>query len=91
MKTYDIDCFELTQPDGGGMYEEHIAYVVTENVAKEWKGKSTGWPRNYRKYKKTIIVFESLTEMEEHSKSEFRKATLAKLNAAEKEALGLGD
>jgi len=89
MKTFEIDCFELTQPDGCGMYEEHVAYVATEKIAKEWQGDKQGWPRNYRKYKKTIVVFESIDEMSENSIKELKKLALAKLSPAEKELLGL--
>lgn len=89
MRIYEIECFELTQPDGGGMREEHIAYVSTEEVAKKWVSEKKGWPRNYHSYSKLIVVFDSLKEMEEQSDENVRVEALAKLTAREKKVLGL--
>jgi hypothetical protein len=91
MKTFNINCFELTQPDGVGQSDVHIAYVAIEKVAKEWESKQTTWPRNYRKFKKFFMVFESIDEMESHSKESLRKQALSKLTDIDKEVLGLGE
>lgn len=88
MKQFIMDCFEVTEADGGGMHSNHVAYVSSKEVANQLVEKSKGW-RSASPYKKVITVFDTMEELEANSKSNLRKSALAKLTAAEKEALGL--
>lgn len=88
MKQFEIDCFEVTESDGGGMHSNHLCYVGSLALAEAVVNKSKGW-RSHHPYKKVITIFDSEEEIEANSKSNLRKAGLAKLTAAEKEALGL--
>lgn len=88
MKTFEMDCFEITESDGCGVRSNHLAFVSTEAVAKTITDRSKGW-RSYAKYKKLIVVFDSADEFDDNTKNALRKSAMAKLTSAEKEALGL--
>ena len=88
MKQFIMDCFEVTESDGGGMYSNHVAYVSTRTLADQLVEQSKGW-RSATPYKKIITIFDTLEEIEANSKANLRKSGLAKLSAAEREALGL--
>ena len=82
-----MDCFEVRETDGGGMSSNHIMYCATQALADKVAGQSC-W-RNVVPYKKTIRIFVTMEEIEEHSVQNLRKSALAKLTTAEREALGL--
>ena len=88
MKQYEIDCYEVTESDGGGMFSNHLAYVSSQALADQLVAKSKGW-RSASKYTKLITIFDTMEEIEANSKSNLRKSALAKLTMLEKEALGL--
>ena len=88
MKQFEMDCYEVTESDDGGMRNNHVAFVATIELADKIVDKSKGW-RSHSKYKKLITIFDTIEEVDANSKSALRKAGLAKLSAAEKEALGL--
>lgn len=88
MKQYEMDCYEVREADGGGMHDNHLCYVSSEALAKKVSDRSKGY-RNHREYKKLITIFDTIEEVDANSKANLRKAGLAKLSAAEKEALGL--
>lgn len=88
MKIFEMDCFEVRETDSGGMHSNHIMYCSTQTLADKIAARSKGW-RNVTAYKKTIKVFDTMEEIEEHSVANLRKSALAKLTAAEKEALGV--
>lgn len=88
MKTFEMDCFEVRETDGGGMSSNHIMYCATQALADKVAGRSKGW-RNVVPYKKTIRIFVTMEEIEEHSVQALRKSALSKLTAAEREALGV--
>ena len=88
MKQFEMDCFEVREADGGGMSDNHVCYVSSAVLAEKITAKSKGY-RTYRKYTKLHTIFDTEEEIEANSKSALRKAGLAKLSAAEKEALGL--
>lgn len=88
MKQFEMDCYEVSESDGGGMHSNHVAYVSTAELADELVKKSQGW-RSVRPYTKVITIFDTMEEIEANSKANLRKTGLAKLTAAEKQALGL--
>lgn len=88
MKQYEIDCYEVSETDGGGMHSNHIAYVSNKTLADELVAKSKGW-RSHSKYKKLITVFDTMEEINANSKANLRNSALSKLTNLEKEALGL--
>ena len=88
MKQFEIDCYEVTESDGGGMHSNHIAYVSNKELADKLVSKSKGW-RNTSKYTKLITIFDTMEEVEANSKANLRKSALAKLSNLEKEALGI--
>lgn len=88
MKQFVMDCFEVTEADGGGMHSNHVAYVSNKELADQLVDKSAGW-RSVNPYKKVITVFDTMEEIEANSKANLRKSALAKLTAAEREALGV--
>lgn len=88
MKQFVMDCFEVTESDGGGMYSNHVAYVSTQALADCLVEKSNGW-RSARPYKKLITIFDTIEEIEKNSKENLRKSGLSKLSAAERDALGI--
>jgi len=88
MKQFEIDCYEVTESDGGGMHSNHIAYVSNKELADKLVSKSKGW-RNMSKYTKLITIFDTMEEVEANSKANLRKSALAKLSNLEKEALGI--
>ncbi len=90
MKTFKLICFEITTPDGGGMYNEHVAFVATKEMAEViCKQKPGDWPMNYSEKSFNIKVFENLTEMKSEKLKEKKEAALAKLSDEEKKLLGL--
>lgn len=90
MKIIEIDCWEVTQPDGGGMREERVALVSSEDVAKAFVAKhNNGWPCSYRKYEKEFVIFDMYAEIAAYNETTERNAALAKLTARERKLLGL--
>ena len=88
MKQFEMDCFEITEADGGGMHSNHVAYVSSQSLADQLVAKSKGW-RHCSVYRKVITIFDTMEEIEANSKANLRKSGLAKLSAAEREALGV--
>jgi len=88
MKQFEMDCYEVTETDGGGMHSNHVCFVSSLALAQKLVDKSKGW-RSKNHYRKTITIFDTEEEIEANSKENLRKSGLAKLSAAEKEALGL--
>jgi hypothetical protein len=88
MKQFEIDCYEVTEADGGGMHSNHVAYVGNKALAEAMVAKSPNW-RNMSKYTKLITIFDTMEEVEANSKANLRKSALAKLTNLEKEALGI--
>ena len=88
MKQFEMDCYEVTESDGGGMHSSHLCYVSTLALANEVAAQSGGW-RTASKYTKLITIFDTMEEIEANSKANLRKSALAKLTNLEKEALGL--
>ncbi len=93
MKTIVIDCFELTQPDGAGQYDEHVGFVSSEKEAINWQCSSKSWPGNYKRYQKTITIYDSLEEMIDNSPPKVKARAIEKAKKAltpqELEALGI--
>jgi hypothetical protein len=88
MKIFEMDCYEVRETDGGGMRTDHIMYCSTRTLAEEVANHVKGW-RSVNAYKKTIKVFDTIEEVDENSVANLRKSAIAKLTAAEREALGL--
>lgn len=89
MKVITIDCFELLVPDGGGISENRVGLVATEELAKQWVSQASGWPRYHRRLSERIVVFDSLQELEENSIEKRRAKALAKLDADDIKVLGI--
>ena len=87
MKTYEINCYEVVEADGGGVRSNHLCFVSNKELAETVKAKSPNW-RSYSEYKRLITVFDTEEEINANTKEALRKSALAKLTAAEKNALG---
>ena len=86
MKVLEFECFEISETDGGGMYDKHVRYVSTKELAEKiCKGKVF---LSYRPAKQKLVLFDSLEEIEAYDREELRKNALAKLTEAEREVLG---
>lgn len=91
MREITIDCYEITEPDGGGVRDVHLMYVGDVCTAKhicDTLKAQTNWGKNYKPFKKTFRIFDSFEDYEQNNVSEAKKRALSKLTAAEKAALG---
>jgi len=86
MKTFEMDCFEVTESYDRD--SRHFSFVSSRSLAESLVGKSKGY-RSIREYKKTITIFDTMEEIEENSVSNIRKVALAKLTSKEREVHGL--
>lgn len=90
MKTIEVDCFEITQPDGGGVRDEHICFASTKRVAESIvKHLGPGWPQDIRKFNKAFTVVESFEEYLDHTMSTKRANAAAKLTKEDRATLGI--
>ena len=89
MKKFEIDCFEVTQPDGGGMHSDHVAYASTKHVAELLAKQNSGWPGYVHEYKKTFLILDSVEEYKDLVQENKRQKALAKLTDEDKKVLGL--
>lgn len=89
MKKIEIDCFEVTEPDGAGMHNLHVAYASSKTVADAIAQSNNGWPGYVNAYKKTIVIVDSVDEYRQLRADGKREAALAKLTEDDKKALGL--
>lgn len=94
MKTYDLNftCFEVTEPDGGGMQSNHVAYFSSRTEAEQFvKNSDRGWPKYIRE--KTInhnyIVLDRTEEFDQLKRENLKQRALSKLSKEEISALGL--
>lgn len=88
MKTIELNCFEITEPDGGGQYDVHVAYASTKEVADAIiKSLGSSWPRTANKFTKTFTVVESVEEYKNNTAAALRKSAASKLTAAERKLL----
>jgi hypothetical protein len=88
MKVFEMDCYEVREADGGGMRTDHIMYCSTRSLAEQVASRVKGW-RSVVPYQKNIRIFDTIEEIDENSVANLRKSAIAKLTAAEREALGL--
>lgn len=87
MKTLEFEAYEIREADDGGMYDKHVRYVSTKELAEELcRGKAF---LSYRSTKQKFVLFESMSEIRAFELEELRKSARAKLTHAEREALGL--
>ena len=91
MKTYEIECYEVTEPDGDGMHSSvHLCYTSTKDVADQIiKSLGTWWPCTASKYNKLVTVVESLEEYQGITKAALLRSAASKLTPAERILLGL--
>lgn len=94
MQTHQLEftCYEVTEPDGGGIESNHVAYFSSETVAKQYAeqaGKS--WPKNVKKryVQHKYIILDRVEEVEILKVENLRSSALAKLTPDERKALGL--
>lgn len=86
MKEFLIECFEVTES-----YDRDsklVAYVSTKELATALVAKSKCY-RTSSAYKKLIVVFDTMEEIEANTKEALIKSAKAKLTPAERQALGL--
>ncbi len=96
MKKYSV-CFtawEVTQPDYGGIKNEHLAYFSTESEASKYKTikeKQIKWPCNIHRIvvDKSWIVCDTVEDLEQLSLEKRKEAALAKLTEEERKLLGV--
>jgi hypothetical protein len=90
MKTYEIDCWEVTQPDGGGMRSEHLCYASSKKVADEIAASlGKGWPKNAERYTKLFSIMESVDDYHANTKKALMKSAAEKLTPAERQVFGI--
>lgn len=79
-----IDVWEIQEWDGGDRHT-HKAYVATKEVAEAWKA------AHKHDFIRPVLlkIYDSLEDLDANSRKALRKQALAKLTAAEREALGL--
>lgn len=87
MKLIEIDCYEVTEADGGGLAVKHVAYVNNLALAEEMV--AGNHYRYFHPYQNSITIFDTMDEVEANSVANLRKSGLAKLSRAERKALGL--
>lgn len=93
MQQFNIEAYEVTCPDGGGMHDQHVAYFSRKDVAEDYarqRTKDSKWPHSVRPFQKSYTVLDTPEELEAEKEVRAREAALAKLTAAEKRLLGLG-
>lgn len=86
--THTITGFELLEADGGGIRDNRVALIASEDAAKQWVMASSGY-RRYVPYKETIVVYADLEDLNQGHREKLREQALAKLSKQEREALGL--
>jgi hypothetical protein len=94
MKEYSVKftAWEVVQPDGGGIGDEHLAYFSSSSEANKFKAKYNGhWPRRVRKVEidKRWVVYDTDVEFNESVEYFKKAAALAKLTEEERKILGL--
>jgi len=87
MKQFEVNCFEILETDSGDMFDRHLCYVSSAELAKAIIAKNSY--RSYRKYSKLYTIFDTAEEIDANNIDNLRKSALAKLTTPEKEALGL--
>lgn len=89
MKTFEINGYEIEQADmNGGWSSTFLYYVSTLELAQKICASGNGI-LSLREVKKTIVVYDSLEEIEHDNRKSIKEAALAKLSDAEKRVLGL--
>lgn len=90
MKTLNISCYEISEPDGCGVSNTHLVYASTAQVAYQIvKSLGSGWPRYVTPYSKQILIVESVEEYVEMKSAKQRQIAAAKLSASDRAALGI--
>lgn len=87
-KEYVINCFELTQADGGGLSSQHVAYIASQEEGEKWVAGSQ-WPRYCKPFHKVYRIAHDLKGMQALREEYERDKALAKLTPRERELLGL--
>ncbi len=88
MRKIEVNCFEITETEGDGIHEKHIAYADGKCVADAIAEPSKGW-MHVRPFSKVFVIVQSLDEYKQLKNDAAREAALAKLTEADKKALGL--
>ena len=87
MKEIIIDCISVTEVDGMGMSDHHIAYCATQEVADQLVKRQKGW-RKAVPFKQVFTIVDTVDEYDAITNDALRKSALAKLTESEKRALG---
>ena len=94
MKEYSVKftAWEVVQPDGGGIGDEHLAYFSSSSEANKFKAQyKDHWPRRVRKVEidKRWVVCDTVEEINQMEQLNKKAAALAKLTEEERKILGL--
>jgi hypothetical protein len=90
MKTLEIDCWEVTQPSGDGMRDEHLCYALSKKVADEIVASlGKGWPKNSGRYTKVFSIMESVDDYNANTRAALLKSAAEKLTPAERQVFGI--
>jgi hypothetical protein len=94
MKEYSVKftAWEVVQPDGGGIGDEHLAYFSSSSEANKFNAQfKDHWPRRVRKIEidKRWVVYDTVEEINQMEQLNKKAAALAKLTEEERMLLGL--
>lgn len=94
MKKYSVnfETWEVLEPDGAGIGDEHLAYFSTSAEAEKYKEQyKNHLPRRVRKVviNKSWVVYDKIHEIYETELETKKAAALSKLTPEERELLGL--
>lgn len=94
MKKYSVNftAWEVLQPDGAGIGDEHLAYFSTSAEAEKFKQQyNDHWPRRVKKVviNKSWIVCDTVEELDQLKLENKKAAALDKLTDEERKLLGL--
>ena len=90
--TINFTCFEVTEPDGGGMKSNHVAYFSSRTEAEQFiKNSDRGWPKyvNEKTITHNYIVLDCVDEFNFVTQERLKQRALSKLTKEEISALGL--
>lgn len=79
-----IECWSVCVWDGGDR-SNHAFYITSDKEKDKYLAEN----KYDSAYAQTIVIFDTLAEMEEHSTKKTRERALAKLTALERKALGV--
>ena len=84
MKVFNETYYEVTEPDGGGMFDRSIAKFSTELEAEKYKSTlNQSWPKNVRKGNISVVIYDTCQELLDSSSK--KKALKEQIKALQSE------